>query len=139
MAQTINRVIFDIIKGAYIIKKRTEDEKDDYEEELKNELFNDYLHHYDADDIKMFKYMKIFKQLYHYYKDNFDMGDNVIDAIDSIHNKQKLFNLYALMVFGELIDDVVRDKTADKDEDEYDDDIIDEKNRLAREDDDVWG
>ena len=136
MAQTINPVIFDIIKDAYVIEKRTDEDKQDYEEELKNELFNDYLHHYVADEIKLFKYMKIFKQLYNYYKDNHDMGDTVIDAID---NKQKLFNLYALMVFDELIDGVVSDKTEDEDAEE-DEEYNDENKRWVREDDDdVWG
>jgi len=136
MAETINRVIFDIIKGAYIIKKRTDEAKEDYEEDLKNELFNDYLHHYDADNIKMFKYMKIFKKLYNYYKDSFDMGDIVIDALD---DKQKLFNLYALMVFGDMIEEVVSDKTEEEDEEDEDEDE-ERRSGWAREDnDDVWG
>jgi len=109
MAQTINELICVIIGEAYdfkyeFLEERTEDEKDEYEEELKNELFNSGEYHHDADDINMDKYMKIVKPLYHYYKDEFDMGENVIDALD---DKQKLFNLYALMMFDVLIDGVV--------------------------------
>ena len=114
MAQTINSVICKIIKDEYIIKERTEDDKLEYEDELKNELFNDDLYHHNADDINMVEYMKIFKTLYHYYKDSYDIGDDVVDAID---DKQKLFNLYALMVFDGLIDD----------EEEEEEDDIDEK------------
>jgi len=102
----LNELIREIIKDEYIIKERTDDEKLEYHDELKNQLFNDYLYHHDADDINMDKYMKIFKTLYYFYKESYDMGDNIIDALD---DKQKLFNLYALMVFDEIIDDVIND------------------------------
>ena len=141
MAQTINELICVIIGEAYdfkyeFLEERTEDEKDEYEEELKNELFNSGEYHHDADDINMDKYMKIVKPLYHYYKDEFDMGENVIDALD---DKQKLFNLYALMVFGDMIEEVVSDKTEEEDEEDEDEDE-ERRSGWAREDnDDVWG
>jgi len=116
MSKSFNNYISRKIKLEYIIKDRTEDEKQDYEDKLKNDLFNSGMYHdvgYAHKNVpptqRMEKELKsLFTPLYHYYKDQFDMGDNVVDAID---DSQKLFSLYALAVFDELMDEIVREKT----------------------------
>jgi len=102
----LNELIIEIITDAYITEIRNDDEKLEYQDKLKNELFNDYLYHHKADDINIVEYIEIFKTLYYYYKESYDMGDNIIDGLD---DKQKLFNLYALMVYDEIIDDVINE------------------------------
>jgi len=103
MSKTFNDYISQLIGKYYKDKERTEDEKQEYEDELKNSMFNIGFYHGIAEKIEEKEYMKIFKTLYYYYKESYDMGEKVVDAID---DKEKLFNLYALMVF----DDVVRNK-----------------------------
>jgi len=128
MSVVLNELICEIIGDAYIPHdvplpagltlapfEKTDEAKQEYEYELKHELFNSYLEHYEADNINMREYIKIFKTLYHYYKDELDMGDNVVDALD---DKQKLFNLYALMMFDELVDEALRNKKEEEDEEE---------------------
>jgi len=94
--------VSDIILENFDIDRAKDNE--DYIEELKQGLFNGGL---DASEvvkhISTEKFLTIFKETYYFYETQFGMGEDVVDALSD--NKLKLFNLYALMIFGDSFDD----------------------------------
>jgi len=82
-------------------------DKMEYLQEIKHKLFNEnlYFNTRAFEHISDEMFLTIIKETYYYYETKFSIGKNVIDALD---DKKKLFNLYALMVFDDVLEEVVK-------------------------------
>jgi len=106
---TIKDRVIDTIVDNYDVEylESTDKKRLEYLEELKHKLFNENLciNTRAFEHISDEMFLTIIKETYYYYETKFSIGKNVIDALD---DKKKLFNLYALMVFDDVLEEVVK-------------------------------